>query len=184
MSHDKAATNETRRFGYYIPQQNGTVDISVGVNVAGADVLAELHKTVGVIFKLQPIIFALDMVERNYQEFLDSIENYRSRLEDVKPGLPVGISTAMDGFLSASQKVTNFLSSTSAFLAQTEMQLRRIHGKDSPEFNSWDEKRKNLHAQSFSYRFLYELRNFAQHRNIPFSNLNIAGKRPSEELPM
>jgi hypothetical protein len=180
----KTITIETRRFGYYIPQQNGTVDISVGVNVPDADVLAELNEIVSVIFKLQPIIFALDMVERNYQEILDSIKHYRSRLEDVEPGLPVDISTAMDGFLSTSQKVTNFLSSTSAFLAQTEMQLRRIHGKGSPELNSWDEKRKNLHAQCFSYRFLYELRNFAQHRNIPFSNLNIAGERPSEDLPM
>lgn len=184
MNHDKAATNEMRRFGYYTPQQNGTLDIYVGVNTVGDDVLAELHAIVSVIFNLQPIIFALDIVERNYQELLDSIENYRDRLGAVEPGLPVDVSIAMNGFISVTQKVTNFLSSTSAFLAQTEIKLRRIHGKDSPELNAWNDKRKDLHANYFSYRFLYELRNFAQHRSLPFSSLNIAGERPSEELSM
>lgn len=184
MSHNKAATNEIRRFGYYTPQLNGTLDIYVGVNAVDTEVLAELHEIVSVVFKLQPIIFSLDIVERNYQEILDSIENYRARLGGVEQGLPVGVSIALDGFISVSQKVTNFLSSTSSFLAQTEKQLQHIHGKDSHEINSWNENRNNLHAAYFSYRFLYELRNFAQHRSIPLSNLNITGVRPSDELSM
>jgi hypothetical protein len=184
MNRAKTAIKDIRRFGYYIPQQNGTLDVYVGVNVATAEVLAELHEIVSVVFNLQPIIFAFDVVERNYREFLDSIDAYRSRLDDVKHGLPVDISIVMDGFISVSQKVTNFLSSTTAFLAHSEMQLRRVHGHDSAELNSWNEKRKNFHADHFSYRFLYELRNFAQHRNLPFSNLIIAGERPSKELSM
>lgn len=184
MSHDKAATKDIRRFGYYILQQNGTLDINVGVNVASVEVLAELNEIVGVIFNLQPIIFAFDVVERNYRELLDSIDAYRSRLDDLKPSLPVDISLAMDGLISVSQKVTNFLSSTTAFLAHSEMQLRRVHGHNSAELNTWNEKRKNLHAKHFSYRFLYELRNFAQHRDLPFSSLNIAGERPTGELSM
>jgi hypothetical protein len=184
MSDDKDAIKEIRRFGYFIPQPNGTLDIYVGVHVASEEVLAELHEVVSVVFNLQPIMLAYEVVEKNYREILELIEIYRSRLEGSKPGLPADISITIEGMISFSQKVTNFLSSTSAFLAQAEMQLRRVHGDDSSQLFMWNEKRRSLHASSFSYRFLYELRNFAQHRSIPFSNLNIAGERPSEELSM
>ena len=41
-----------------------------------------------------------------------------------------------------------------------------------------------MHATCFSYRFLYELRNFSQHGWLPLSSLNIAGERTSENAPM
>ena len=41
-----------------------------------------------------------------------------------------------------------------------------------------------MHAALFSYRFLYELRNFSQHGGLPLSSLNIAGERASENAPM
>lgn len=152
--------------------------------VANADVLAEFHEISNAVSNLQPIIFAFDVVERNYRELVDSIEGHRTRLNDLAVGNALPILSAMDGIILAIQKVSNFLSSASAFLAQTETQLRRVHGKDSPELNLWNEERKDLHATSFSYRFLYELRNFAQHRSLPLSSFNIAGERASETAPM
>jgi hypothetical protein len=105
-------------------------------------------------------------------------------LNDLGVANALPISGAMDGIVLAVQKVSNFLSSASAFLAQTETQLRRVHGTDSPELNIWNEERKNLHAACFSYRFLYEPRNFAQHRSLPLSSFNITGERVSENAPM
>lgn len=178
------ATTDIRRFGYYIPKLDGTVDFVVHKQVVSAAVLTEFHEISSVIFNLQPIMFAFDTVERNYRELVDSIEDHRSQLSNSVMASTKPISVVMDGFVIAAQKISNFLSSTSAFLAQTETQLRRIHGRDSPEFKAWDEKRKNFHASSFSYRFLYELRNFAQHCSLPFSTFNIAGKRASEDAPI
>lgn len=40
-----------------------------------------------------------------------------------------------------------------------------------------------MHAACFSYRFLYELRNFSQHRSLPLSSLNINGERATENAP-
>lgn len=178
------ATTDIRRFGYYIPKLDGTVDFVVHKQVVSAAVLTEFHEISSVIFNLQPIMFAFDTVERNYRELVDSIEDHRSQLSNSVMASTKPISVVMDGFVIAAQKISNFLSSTSAFLAQTETQLRRIHGRDSPELKAWDEKRKNLHASSFSYRFLYELRNFAQHRALPFSSFNIAGVRAVENTPL
>lgn len=171
---------EIRRFGYYIPQPNGTFDAVVNAEVLSPNTLSEMHKVVRVVFDLQPIIFALNVVERNYSELIDLIQKYRSQLNKITTNMAIPGSFVMDGLILSSQKINNLLSSASAFLAQTETNLGRLHGKVSSELIKWNEKRKSIHANSFSYRFLYELRNFAQHRSIPLSRFNIAGKRVAD----
>ena len=184
MNQATSSITDVRRLGYYIPQRDGTVDFAVHGKVASADVLAELHEIISVVFNLQPVIFAFDVVEKNYQELSTSLEAHLLQFNNLATQNVVPISIGMDGLVLVAQKVSNFLSSASAFLAQTERQLRCVHGDDSPELNMWNERRKNLHANSFSYRFLYELRNFAQHRSLPLSNFNISGERSSKDAPM
>ncbi len=179
-----SVTTDIRRFGYYIPKPGGSLDCVVHNPVLSADVLTEFHEISSAIFNLQPIIFAFDAVERNYRELVDSIEDHRSQLSNSVMASTKPISVVMDGFVLTTQKISNFLSSTSAFLAQTETQLRRVHGTDSAELNMWNEKRHDLYDNNFSYSFLYELRNFAQHCSLPFSSFNIAGERASENAPM
>ena len=41
---------------------------------------------------------------------------------------------------------------------------------------AWDKLRKDLHASSFSYKFIYQLRNYSQHRNLPFSRYLVSGE--------
>lgn len=184
MSTNSSNPTEIRRFGFYIPKQNETWDVSVHNQAMSADVLNEFHETCSVIFNLQPIIIAFDVVERNYQELVDSIEVHRSHLSNSVMASMRPISSAIDGLVLVNQKISNFLSSTSAFLGQTETQLRRLYGAGSSELNLWNEKRHNLYQTSYSYRFLYELRNFTQHCSLPFSSLNIAGVRTSDNAPM
>lgn len=94
------------------------------------------------------------------------------------------ILDVLEGKLSVSQKITNFLSSASAFLDRTDKQLQRIHNKDSSEYTAWDKLRKDLHASSFSYKFVYKLRNFSQHRDLPFNSYAVIGKRELESNHM
>lgn len=184
MSQYTSTTTDIRRFGYYTPKLTETMDFVVHNQVINEDVLSEFHVIISVIFDLQPIIFAFNVVERNYRELVDLIQEHRSQLNNSLGTKTEPTSTIMDGLVLTHQKISNFLSSTSAFLSQTETQLRRVHGKDSPELNKWNKTRKNLHMHSFPYRFLYELRNFAQHCSLPFSSLNITGERASENAPM
>jgi|GEM_PF-2782737 len=178
------ATTDIRRFGHYIPKPNGTVDFSVLEQVASADVLAEFHEVTSTIFKLQPIIFAFNVVERNYWELNNSIHELRSQLDNSLTTNTESTSLTIDGNVLLIQKISNFLSSTTAFLEQTKTQLRKEYGKKSPELNTWHEKRHKIHADNFSYFFLYELRNFNQHCSLPFSSLNIAGERASKNAPI
>lgn len=174
---------DIRRFGYYIPKPDGNMDIFVHSTVADAETLTELNEIVGVIFNLQPIVFAFDIVERNHSELVNAFDEYLSKLNGPTKA-NISTSFVMDALISISQKVTNLLSSTSAYLAHTDRQLQKVYGKGSPEWGTWDETRKDLHASSFAYRFLYELRNFAQHRDLPFSNLNLTGERSADDAPM
>lgn len=184
MNERKFKATDVRHFGYYIPKSDGTYDFFVHKQLISPDVLTEFHNICSVVFDLQPIIFAFDVVERNYQELISSTNDHRMQLNN---SATVNIRlnlVAIDGFILTAQKITNFLSSASAFLTQTEIQLKKVHGKDSHEFGLWDTRRKELHAGNFSYRFLYELRNFSQHRNLPLSSFNLAGERSSEDAPM
>lgn len=187
MSQDKSKDIDSRRFGYiYLQHIENKFNYVVNHEVISANILNELNERIRVIFNLEPIITALVGVERNYLELLDSIENHRSLLNKLGAEslnvLPILV--AMEGKLSATQKITNFLSSASAFLVQTETQIRRLHGKDSNELMVWNKTRKDLHASSFSYRFMYELRNFTQHDSLPFSTFKVLGTRASESVPM
>jgi hypothetical protein len=160
------------------------MDVVVHGRVASEKNLTEFHEVISVIFKLQPIIFAFNVIERNYQELTDSIQELRSQLDNSLATNAEPISLIMDRNILIIQKISNFLSSATAFLAQTETQLRNVYKKGSPELNAWNEKRHKIHADNFSYFFLYELRNFNQHCSLPFSSLNIAGERVSENASM
>lgn len=177
MSHSPAASSDVRRFGYYIPYSNGKVDFAVSTKVLDTEVLAELNRITGVIWVVQPILIAFEVVENNFRELVDSLELHREKLS--KLGSPVAISILLHlkGSVFAAQRVTNFLSSASAFLAQAQKKM-----EDTANISEdWDEKRKDNHAKFFSFRFLYVLRNFSQHYALPFSGLSVASERTTQK---
>jgi hypothetical protein len=61
----------------------------------------------------------------------------------------------------------NWLLSARAFLESTESQLKRRYGKDSPQVGRFKAATARHHDSKFSYRFLYRLRNYAQHWDWP-----------------
>jgi hypothetical protein len=103
----------------------------VNADVLDQDVLSEMHRVVSVVFDLQPIMFAFDVVERNYRELIDSVQAYRTQLNKITSNMAVSGAFVMEGLILASQRINNLLSSASAFLAQTDTNLRRLHGKES-----------------------------------------------------
>ena len=177
------AHEELRRFGYYTSNPNGTFDFRVSSKPADAAVVAELRTLVKVVFHLQPIVIALEGVLRNRADLIGFVGAYRAQLNAAATP-HVRVEAALEGLIAATQRTTNLLSAATAFLAMTEAALRDAYGESSAELVAWNTRRRELHAASFAYRFLYELRNFAQHRALPVSSFNIFGERPSEGLPM
>lgn len=178
------ADNDPRRFGHLIPKPDGTVDILVHSKAASLDVLAELAKITEVIFHLQPVVLSFHAVAMNHEELLSSSETFRARLSAFRGDNMVPMVVLLGGFALLSQKIANFLSSASAFLSQTQTNLSNTYGSTSAEAKAWNAERHRLHEARFSYRFLYELRNYSQHWGLPLSSLNVSGERTTADSSM
>lgn len=67
----------------------------------------------------------------------------------------------------------NLLGSARTFLDHTETYLKRKYGKKSIKVAGFKRKTNELYDSSFEYRFIYKLRNFAQHCGFPVSEISI-----------
>ena len=67
--------------------------------------------------------------------------------------------------------VNNFLLSTRAFVDRSEARIKREFGDNSYEFKSFKKDTSYLYDTYFSYRFLYTLRNYGTHCDIPITNM-------------
>lgn len=75
----------------------------------------------------------------------------------------------LDSVVKLNQLLTNTITSANVFVNITEKKLKKRVCSDS--FKEWDKKRRHFYDNQFSYRFLYELRNYAQHNDIPLSDI-------------
>ena len=171
-------------WGYVIPRQNDTVDITVHGVGAHPKALEQLNDVMSVVYHLQPILIAWDTVERNHAEIVEAFQLQEARMHKGLQGGLVPLGIAHEGLCIGAQKITNFLSAATGFLTQANRRIRAKHGERSQAFRDWDTERKNLHAGSFAYRFLYELRNYAQHAGLPITNFRVRGERGVELGPM
>jgi hypothetical protein len=103
------------------------------------------------------VIYNAEEFRRTEQQAINIIEN-APRAEWPEP-TEIGNALRMD-FL-------NWLLSVRAFLDHTETQLKRRYGKDSGEVKAFKEATAKQFDDCFSYRFLYKLRNYAQHCGFP-----------------
>ena len=159
------------------------MDFLVQAQIVPDEVLSELREIIAVVFDVQPILIAFEIVERNCAELLSSVEKHVEAINRSSENM-VAVELMLEGLVSSSQRINNFLAAGTAFLAQTETQIRIVHGEGSAELDAWTVARNYAHATSFAYRFLYELRNFAQHSTLPLSSINVDAARAHVDAPM
>ncbi|GAA4456881.1 hypothetical protein [Rurimicrobium arvi] len=107
------------------------------------------------------------LIELNYQDLREKIENYRFYKDD---------SEVFDlGFiyLDSNRMVLNFLSSIRTYLDHTETRLKRKYGEVSSEFQLFKNVTSQCFDSSFAYRFLSKLRNYAQHCGLPAGSISL-----------
>jgi len=173
-----------RRLGYYEAKVDGTVDLKILEKPADPEVLDEFSTITKVVFDLQPIIFAFQIVENNHKELHGTLESrvnqFNTRTDSALPS----VSEFHDSLIVIAQCLINFLGSANSFLDQSQVRIRKVWGEQSQDFVAWDKMRRDLHREHFSFRFLYQLRNFAMHRALPISGLDVQGVRSSPEEPL
>ncbi|MBY0098667.1 hypothetical protein [Mesobacillus maritimus] len=105
------------------------------------------------------------MVLDNYLDltkYLEKQENDEKHSED---------SIKKIGF-HANRLTINYLSSAKLFIEHTEKKLKSKYGNNSQEFKDWKSATKKEFDSSFSYRFLYHLRNYTQHYGFPIGSIS------------
>jgi hypothetical protein len=75
----------------------------------------------------------------------------------------------MLAYAEAQRRSSNFLSSASAFRDRSKTRLSRLYGKESKELSSYESFVRSIYDENFSYRIMYNLRNYSQHENSPIS---------------
>jgi hypothetical protein len=78
--------------------------------------------------------------------------------------------------ISINAYLLNLLSSFRTFIDHSERRIIKSSGKDSSVYKSFKSITKELYDNRFEYRFLYKLRNYAQHFNLPLGSIDVNSK--------
>jgi hypothetical protein len=76
----------------------------------------------------------------------------------------------------ANRHLLNVLTSLRTFLDHTETRLKRTYGKASAEVETFKRATSREYDRRFAYRFLYRLRNYAQHCGLPVGKFSLGSE--------
>lgn len=115
----------------------------------------------------------IQCVQINIQELLDVVEKHEMEFFETRSMQEAEIDNIS---LNVSRLMLNILSMFRSFLDHSDVSISREFGKDSKELKLWKSTLSREYDASFEYRFLYKLRNYAQHIGTPPISLSFIDK--------
>ena len=137
-------------------------------------------ETMNSIIKLSADENLFNIVELNHVDLNEKIQSY---LVNFSNNHKADFYEFDRIFLDINRHILNLLSSIRTFLDHTETTLKKKYGDNSEEYRLFKKEAGLAYDNSFAYRFLYKLRNYAQHCGLPsgFAEVNSSDCLPSEE---
>ena len=126
-------------------------------------------------YRSEELFFCL---ARNYEDYQNAIIKYLSGY--IKDSY-LDYVLARTIYMDLNRLILNLLASARMFLDHTEYSLKGKYGKTSKEFNDFKKMCSYKYDTNFSYRFLYRLRNFAQHCGMPVGRIQFSSFQDREE---
>ena len=115
----------------------------------------------------------LTVVALNYQDYFRALDTripaYIQR-GDKDPQQSVDMESIS---LELNRLLINYISSITLYLKRTEIYIQKKYGNESENLRKFNEFRHELYESSFSYRFVYFLRNYAQHAGLPIDHVTL-----------
>lgn len=108
------------------------------------------------------------ILESNYWDLIIFAKQFRESYFESPFTYDQNIDETFD---IANKCVLNFLSSMRTYLDHSETILKRSYGKDSEQVKQFKTNCSKIYDTYPSYRFLYKLRNFAQHCVLPITTI-------------
>lgn len=151
------------------------ISISSELNIDEFEKISQAIRTIEqFLFDSQLFMIA----ELNSAEFIELVNNYLLNLSNKSSTIFYQRTLQ----LNLNRVFINFLSSTRSYLDYMERLLKKRYGTNSPLFIGFKEKCKTEFESNFSYRFLYNLRNYAQHKGFPINHITFS-KQLTEDNP-
>jgi hypothetical protein len=119
------------------------------------------------------------LVELNYQDLKIKYEYY---LEQYSLNPQIRSEQFDLQFIDINRFILNLLSSIRTYLDHTETRLNRNFGKSSEEYKLFETLKSECFDSSFSYGFLYKLRNYSQHCGLPSGSIRYGDNQNGKYL--
>jgi len=107
---------------------------------------------------------------RNAQEFFGTLRGI------IKQGVTVEMPDDLmqaSNMLEINRRLLNVLMLFRTYLDHTESELKRRYTEDSDRFRQFQQATANEYDNHFAYRFMYKLRNYAQHFDMPINGFSM-----------
>ena len=109
-------------------------------------------------------------VRSSYTEYRNLINHYDQKYS-VKPRINAIVVGQMNHAIN--RRLRTFFTEFYFFLEYAERKLKRRYGKDSEQARKFKQATSEQFDNSFAYRFVYQLRHYAQHINLPINALSL-----------
>lgn len=133
----------------------------------------ELSNSLKTISKFLTESEVFNITVLNYINFIDLIKDYLfayiNKEFDIFYDKPININI--------NRSFLNFLSSTRSYLDFMDRSLHKRYGKNSTIYRNYKKYTNEEYDSNFSYRFLYNLRHYAQHKGFPIGSISW-GQKP------
>ena len=106
----------------------------------------------------------------NYSDYQNLLLQYfKEYIEET----PMDYPRVDNMILNVNRYMLNYLSAVRTYLDHSETNLKKCYGRKSQRFLRFKSACSDAYDEHFPYRFLYELRNYAQHCGMPISALEL-----------
>src|SRR5947209_7782627 len=164
-------TSAVRKFGWFIPKPDGSVDLGVRSPSLSAEHWTEFEQLVAIIAELRPFVIDYLSLEGDYTALASVEEEIAAYLGGMPNTFSFGGLQQTVVLAKAHGALSNFLASASAFRDRADTRLRERYGPNSPQAKQLKAAISGAYDASFAYRLLYTLRNYGQHHDSPLSKI-------------
>lgn len=171
-----------RRPGWFKAKPGTTLDLQIRSQAFDAESWREFRECTRPVEELRPFIIDWLAFSADYDAVLRSEMEIGTELTQALALGMISVPLGVEANARAQRSISNFLGAASAFRDRSENRLRRAFDKDSGQLVAWKKEVSRAFDASFAYRCLYQLRNYAQHHELPISFVPISASRSEESV--
>ncbi len=119
-----------------------------------------------------------EFVALNFKEITAFLDSSPKKIKEVKFSVDYIKDSDVEFVkIELNRLLMNYLSSIRTYLDHSETKLKKRYGKSSSEFDNFKKCTSEFYDNKFAYRFIYKLRNYAQHIELPISIIGYETQR-------